>query len=359
MSGDVAKTAQEWVFVATSAEKMAESQSVALRCMVMAVLAAERVSDWLMLARTRAQAFHDPELARQCMANAEAHAEDFEDEDDWTVIGDVWAELGYPSKAVQIAREQFEPMPWPHLDDLTKSVGEFPPGTTVLDWVEQGMTERAIRDLLKIASEQGGSSYTDVAWKVVSAEHFADCSLDWTRIAKAWMENLNNVEEAKRCMQEAEDAVDVRHDWILIARAWKEDFGDIERAIRCIVADLGVLTSSPLTDQNTWEADCESDRRSGSYSEHYSFTLAEAGEVTIELSSEEDNSILCQYLIEGNAFTGEVLEEAWGEFADDDDGETYSVSRICRSLSNGTYTVEATCDWPAEFNFKIFLGSTS
>ena len=93
----------------------------------MAGIAAESVSDWVFLARAWTQDFDDTELAWQCMAKAEAVAEDSEEVDDWTLVGDMWAEMGYHNKAIEIAREQFEPMEWPHLDELRRSFGEFQP----------------------------------------------------------------------------------------------------------------------------------------------------------------------------------------------------------------------------------------
>ena len=200
MRDSVAKTTEEWVFVARSIGELTDSQVQVMRCMVMAGIAAESVSDWVVLARAWTQDFDDTELAWQCMAKAEAGAEDSGEVDDWTLVGDMWAEMGYHKKAVEIAREQFEPMEWPHLAELERSFGEFPAGTTALDWIEPGMTGRAARDLVERVSEQTGSGYTDVAYTLLSAERFSDNTRDWTLIAQAWLERLQNSEEAERCM---------------------------------------------------------------------------------------------------------------------------------------------------------------
>lgn len=198
---------------------MTDGQVPAMRCMVMAGIAAESVSDWVILARAWTQDFDDTELASQCLSKAEAIAEDAEEVGGWTLVGDMWAEIGYHNKAVEIAKEQFEPMQWPHLAELEFSFGEFPAGTTALDWIEPGMTRRAARDLVETANEQTG--YTCIAFILLSAERFADNTRDWTLIAKTWMEKLQNLEEARRCMEEAKDAIDVPHDRIVISRAWK------------------------------------------------------------------------------------------------------------------------------------------
>ena len=359
MTDSVAKTTEEWVFVARSIGELTDSQFQAMRCMVMAGIAAESVSDWVFLARAWTQDFDDTELAWQCMAKAEAVAEDSEEVDDWTLVGDMWAEMGYHNKAIEIAREQFEPMEWPHLDELRRSFGEFSAGTTALDWVEPGMSERAARDLVERANEQTG--YTDIAFILLSAERLADNTRDWTLIVKAWMEKLQNSEEAKRCMGEAEEAIDIPRDRIVIAKAWKEHFNDLQAAIRFIVHELGILTGPALTDSNSWDSDCESDRKKGYCAEHYSFTLSEPGEITITLTADDEDAVLGLFLISGDTFAGEVLEEAGSEVLNDDDDfdEPYILSRIRRSLASGAYTVEATSDRAIDFRIDISLSSSA
>ena len=361
MSDNVAKTTEEWVFVARTIGELTDSQGQAMRCMAMAGMAAESVSDWVILARAWAQDFDDAALAWQCMAKAEADAEDSGEVADWTIVGDMWAEMGYHNKAIEIAREQFEPMEWPHLGELRRAFGEFPAGTTELDWIEPGMTGRAARDLVERANEQTGAGYTDIAYTLLSAECFADNTRDWTLIAKTWMEKLQNSGEAKRCMGEAEDAIDMAHDRILIAKAWKEHFNDLQAAIRYMVHELGVLTGPTLTDSDSWHSDCESDRKKGYCAEHYSFTLAEPGEITIELTSDEEDAVLGLNLISGDAFAGEVIEEVGSEVVNDDDDfdEPYTLSRIRRSLTGGAYTVEATSDRELEFRIDISLSNSA
>ncbi len=347
------------MFVARSIGGLTDSQGQTMRCMVMAGMVAESVSDWVILARAWAQDFDDSELARQCMAKAEGEAEESGEVDDWTIVGDMWAKMGFHNRAVEIARQQFEPMEWPYLGELRSTFGEFPAGTSALDWVEPGMTERAARDLVERANELPESGYTDIAFTLVSAERFADNTRDWTLIARAWMDILQNPEEAKRCMGEAEDAIDVPHDRILIAKAWKEHFNDLQAAIRYMVHELGSLTGHGLTDSDSWNSDRESDRKKGYCAEHYSFTLSEPGEVTIVLTADEEVAALGLYLISGDTFTGEVIEEAQSEVVNDNDDfeEPYSLSRIRRSLTSGAYTVEATSDMAIDFRIDISLSN--
>ena len=160
-------------------------------------------------------------------------------------------------------------------------------------------------------------------------------------------------------MVEAEDAIDIPHDRILIARAWKEHFDDLSAAIGSLVNGLGVLAGPPLSDSNSWYYGCDSDRKQGYCAEHYSFTLPEPGEITIALTAEEEDVVLGLFLISGDTFTGEVLEEAGSEIANDEFGQRYTFSRIRRSLNSGAYTVEATSDSAIDYRIDISLSNSA
>ena len=82
----------------------------------------------------------------------------------------------------------------------------------------------------------------------------------------------------------------------------------------------------------TWAADCASENRLGRYASFFSFTLEEATEVTIELTSDEDTYL---YLLEGMGRDGMALHE-------NDDVVPGTNSRIQETLAAGTYTIEAT-----------------
>ena len=361
MRDSTAQTTEEWVFIAKSIGELADSQVPAMRCMVMAGLVAESVSDWMVLAKAWAQG-DDDELSRQCMAKAEAVAEVSDEVDDWTTVGDSWAEMGYHDKAVEIARERLEPREWPYLAQLEQSREELPAGTTALDWIEPGMTERAAHDVLGNISEQTESSYTDTAHALVSAENLTESTQDWILIAKAWIEKLQNSEEAKRCMKEAESAIDTPHDRVLLAKAWKDHFDDLQAAIRCLVRELGVLPGSGLTELDSWFDHGDSDRDEGYRAAHYSFTLSEPGEVTIDLFAQRDDGASTGlYLISGDTFTGNVIVEADGavETEDYEDFEYRTLCRIRRSLNSGAYSIEARSDMPVDFTIDISLSSSA
>jgi hypothetical protein len=81
-----------------------------------------------------------------------------------------------------------------------------------------------------------------------------------------------------------------------------------------------------------WESSCTSANSSGSYAKYYTFTLSSSQQVTIDLQSLVDTYL---FLLNGSGQTGSVIDE------DDDDGSG-TDSQIIRTLSAGTYTVEAT-----------------
>ena len=105
----------------------------------------------------------------------------------------------------------------------------------------------------------------------------------------------------------------------------------------CSVTSLGTLSGS-ITRTGSWSNSCNSTHRSGSYARFYSFTVSQSSQVTIDLTSSEDSYL---YLLQGSGTSGSVIE------SDDDDG-VGTNSRIVRTLSSGTYTVEATTYYSAQ-----------
>ena len=95
---------------------------------------------------------------------------------------------------------------------------------------------------------------------------------------------------------------------------------------------LGLLTA-PVTKTGVWAGDCASEARSGSYARYYSFTLAEAGQVEINLTSSADPYLV---LRQGEGRDGTI------EDSNDNVGSRNFNSSINRKLEPGAYTVEAT-----------------
>ena len=95
---------------------------------------------------------------------------------------------------------------------------------------------------------------------------------------------------------------------------------------------LGLLTA-PVTKTGAWADDCDSEARTGSYARYYSFTLAQAGQVEMNLTSSVDSYLV---LRQGDGRDGAV------EVDNDNVGSRNFNSSINRMLAAGPYTVEAT-----------------
>ncbi len=66
------------------------------------------------------------------------------------------------------------------------------------------------------------------------------------------------------------------------------DVTDYRSREQAAVMGLGVLTSPSTSLIGTWGPECVSERREGSYARYYTFTLAQAAGVTINLKSDVD-----------------------------------------------------------------------
>ena len=98
------------------------------------------------------------------------------------------------------------------------------------------------------------------------------------------------------------------------------------------VEGLGTLTGE-VRRSGQWAGDCPSNNRNGSDARFYEFTLAQGGEVQIDLASETDTYL---YLMRDFGKDGPVE-------AENDDVEPGNTnSRITATLAAGTYTIEAT-----------------
>ena len=84
----------------------------------------------------------------------------------------------------------------------------------------------------------------------------------------------------------------------------------------------------------SWDSECVSGEREGSYAKYFRFTLEREAEVTITLESQDADPYL--YLREGEAQSGPYIWE------NDDHEGSASVSQIQEEIDAGTYTIEAT-----------------
>ena len=95
----------------------------------------------------------------------------------------------------------------------------------------------------------------------------------------------------------------------------------------------GKTLSADATTSGEWASGCQSTVVNRGYARYYSFTLTEASDVSIELSSSLDTYL---YLRSGVARSGPALLE------NDDIENGNTNSRIVANLTAGTYTIEAT-----------------
>ena len=108
----------------------------------------------------------------------------------------------------------------------------------------------------------------------------------------------------------------------------------------CTVTSLGAVTAT-VNRTGTWSSDCMSVNRVGKYAQFYSFSVSGTTNVQIDLESTDDPVVdTYMYLISGAGKDDTVL-------VFDDDGGDLRNSQIVRSLSAGTYTIEATTYYSA------------
>ena len=101
---------------------------------------------------------------------------------------------------------------------------------------------------------------------------------------------------------------------------------------RPVFGDGSGRVSGTVRRTGSWDGSCDSVLRPGRHARYYSFTLAGSSSVTIDLASSQDPFMA---LRAGSGTSGTVIET-------DDDGGPGNNSRIARTLSAGTYTIEAT-----------------
>ena len=88
----------------------------------------------------------------------------------------------------------------------------------------------------------------------------------------------------------------------------------------------------------SWGADCESTARQGRQARYYQFTLAESANITVQLESDDAETVL--YLREGAGVTSGATTP--GGFNEGESEYNYRRASIEESLAAGTYTIEVT-----------------
>ena len=103
--------------------------------------------------------------------------------------------------------------------------------------------------------------------------------------------------------------------------------------------NLGTLTSTVTKADQSLITTCNSESRPGKHAKYYTFTLRSAAEVTIDLTSDTIDTYLYLHKHDGAKQCGVGKEE---DSNDDRGGDSTTHSRITKSLTAGTYIIEAT-----------------
>lgn len=381
---DVARTAKEWVLVARSVARLSDGQNQALRCMARAGLLAESDGDWLALAVAWHEEFSEQEMAKQCLAKAASLADESGYSDFWEDIGDAWVDVGCSQRAVKFYKRaiEYDP-PWGN-------------GKTSIDWARETAT-----GYVEGAKEKVDHDLKDALWFMALAEHVAEDSAAWIRIARSWKEDFHDTDNGVRCMGRAECAADDHNDRLLLARAWKVTFENSEQAVSSLEsAAFGVIDTYEFHEIMAWWKrdfgvtdgfyDCLDEAHEhleeidayAEFEDRYIDDLAAREVAGVEslgklegysfrrlgvwqgdcisvhrpcrfarfysftLDHDETVSIRLtsrvnhsQYLMVGEP-DGDMLDEDDGGLDEQDEGHEVALSRIERHLAAGTYTLE-------------------
>ena len=122
--------------------------------------------------------------------------------------------------------------------------------------------------------------------------------------------------------------------------------------------DLGSITTTVTRPNQTLVSTCNSESRTGKHASYYTFTLRSAAEVTIDLTSDTIDMYLFLHKHDGAKQCGVGKNE---DSNDDRGGDRTTHSRITKSLTAGTYIIEATTYYAnrtGSFDLKITPTST-
>ena len=360
----------DWIELAAAWQNDFDDGPIAHQCLSKAESLAEQSEEselWIRLGKAWNRDFQDSDNARRCLTVAEGAATD-SDTCKW--IADMWVELGDYQRAVNWYRESTDNSEETSCLWTNKAEAEVLDNhdyNAALKYMAraEGVAEHSYH-WTRIAKHWNDAFQASESVRrcISEAEEVADDHDDWTQIAKTWKELLEDSRNSIRCMMEAEEAADDPEHWTEILEVWKDYFKDSENYNRCLSEahddpdieefisltsmaidhmrsrqesaseDLGVITEANIETIGRWDRESVSSHRSGSCARNYSFTLARAAEVTIDLTSDIDSYL---YLMNGDHV---VLEE--NDDAEDDSALNSTDSRIRLTLEAGAYFVEAT-----------------
>ena len=112
-----------------------------------------------------------------------------------------------------------------------------------------------------------------------------------------------------------------------------------QKSCTACTTNLGTLTSTVTRPNQTLVSTCNSESRPGKHASYYTFTLRSAAEVTIDLTSDTIDMYLFLHKHDGAKQCGVGKNE---DSNDDRGGDSTTHSRITKTLTAGTYIIEAT-----------------
>ncbi|MYC08225.1 MAG: hypothetical protein F4X57_13810 [Chloroflexi bacterium] len=225
------------------------------------------------------------------------------------------------------------------------------PGAPVIESISPG--GQALTVVWTAPEETGGTDIASYDIRYIESDSADKSDGNWTVATEVW---TGGARRYTLTGLEADVSYDVQMRAVHGAGSgtWSETVTGTPTAVSDTC--LEVVTES-TTVYGTWDSECESSVRIGSYARFYSFTLAEPGDVAVTLESEVDTYL---YIREGEGIDGHIVHED-----DDDDHSDFTLnsstdSGILESLDSGTYTIEATtydAGQPAAFTLGVELGT--
>ena len=213
------------------------------------------------------------------------------------------------------------------------------PGAPVIDSIAPGGQSLTVD--WNPPEETGGAEVASYDFRHIESDAADKSDGNWTVVTDAWTGGPRRFTITGLEADTSYD-VQVRAAHGAGAGPWSESFAGTPTALAETCIEL--ITDS-TTIYGTWDSECESTARTGSYARFYTFTLDELKDVAITLESALDTYL---YVREGEGTGGHIVHED-----NDDDHSVFTLasstdSGISGSLESGTYTVEATTFGPGE-----------
>ena len=213
------------------------------------------------------------------------------------------------------------------------------PGAPVIEGITPG--GQSLTVAWNAPAETGGADIASYDLRYIESGSADKSDDNWTVIADAWTRGPRRYTITGLDADTSYDA-QVRAVHGAGAGPWSETSAGTPIALAGTCLEY---ITGPIIIYGTWDGECESTVRTGSYARFYTFTLEELKEMAITLESEADTYL---YVREGEGPDGHIVYDD-----DDDDHLMFNLasstdSGISESIESGTYTIEATTHDPGK-----------